>query len=235
MPQYDANNFKTVEIKSIWTGSRQEVTQVRHFNNAGGKPVATYRDSLKAGNWNTYQIDSAKYDANGNKIEELTLAKVFGVLTRTIKKEMTYTTDNQLISGVIYSILGNLYFPFQKITYTDAGGDNLVNEDFQFNTVMPPADPAWTSQARIIWGPAIVISDQNITTYETLMEYPNPASSTITLVGLKANPVVRIISYDGKEILAEPVNGGISISTLPAGIYLLYVSTHGVWKVFVKE
>lgn len=231
--QYDANNFKTGEIQSIWNGAWQVTTRVVYFNNVNGKPVATHRDSLKAGNWDTFSIDSATYDANGNQTEVLTLYKFLGVLTRSTKIEMSFNTNNELVSSIVYLAIGNLWVPNQKTTYLSVG-DLLYNQDFQFNLVFPPANPVWTNIGRIIWSPAVTPVGDNLTK-EPVVLYPNPATSFISLRGLSGNPVVRILSPEGREVYSTTAQNEISVSQLPSGIYFLEVPASGIRKVFIKK
>ena len=231
---YDANNFKTgVEI-SLWNGSWQVAARKRYFNNAAGKAIATYHDSLKAGNWDTYQVDSAQYDANGNKIEERTLLKVFNVLTRTSRTVYTYTTGNQLATGTVYiNVAGLFEYPNLKSTYTLAGGDNLVNTEQQYNTVMPPAAPVWTNISRFIWDP-LLISVQNATAHQCLA-YPNPAANRLYVTGIEPQTLIRIVAMDGREMMTEPYSGSIGLTTLPPGLYVVEVPATGLRQRFVKE
>lgn len=66
--------------------------------------------------------------------------------------------------------------------------------------------------------------------YETLSIYPNPAKDLVTLSrAMPANTILRIITADGREYLKNNDFSGNSINTssLPAGFYIIEVTTSG--------
>jgi len=65
--------------------------------------------------------------------------------------------------------------------------------------------------------------------------YPNPASKTLKVRGIEGQPEIRILSMDGRVLLAERYSGEISVSNLSVGLFVLEVPSLSLRKRFVKE
>lgn len=57
--------------------------------------------------------------------------------------------------------------------------------------------------------------------------YPNPTADEVTIHGVEAGAVIRLFTIDGRMLsntVADNENVNVSVSTLPAGTYLLQVN-----------
>ncbi len=77
--------------------------------------------------------------------------------------------------------------------------------------------------------------DEELFSKERFTFYPNPATKTLKVIGLKGQPEVRIVTMDGRVLLAEKYSDEISVSNLPAGLYVLDIPSLGLRKRFAKE
>ncbi len=77
--------------------------------------------------------------------------------------------------------------------------------------------------------------DEELFSKERFTFYPNPATKTLKVIGLEGQPEVRIVTMDGRVLLAEKYSDEISVSNLPAGLYVLDIPSLGLRKRFAKE
>lgn len=65
--------------------------------------------------------------------------------------------------------------------------------------------------------------------------YPNPTNGLIKIDGLERHALVQILATDGRMVLSTRYSEGISVQSLPSGIYILAVPELNIRKRFVKE
>lgn len=66
---------------------------------------------------------------------------------------------------------------------------------------------------------------------ESMRVYPNPAQRLVTITGLEANGIVRIVTIDGKLVKQLRTTGATlvtDVSSLPQGTYVLQYNNHGM-------
>jgi hypothetical protein len=88
---------------------------------------------------------------------------------------------------------------------------------------------------RDVIGELVPISSTSVKRVETarFSIYPNPASNTIQISGLRTSVDYTVYTLQGKRLLSGNTDGSIDIKPLPPGMFIL--RTQGTYARFVKE
>ena len=168
--------------------------------------------------------------------------------TCIIRKLWSYDTTIFEVTGLGNEIIGDDTIPFQFVKTSDDGywqwGGKVykyLGDYFCFYPQYATADP-WTGPIRCYEDSTIIIKFQDIpcdtsmfhigvneyVLDNSIMIFPNPATSSITINKKEGVPIEEAIIYNHlaqKVLETKPVNNTVDVSTLKPGIYFIEVAT----------
>jgi hypothetical protein len=124
--------------------------------------------------------------------------------------------------------LGTVFEPYMEVATMDDGAMALVNPAFQLPgtaIVDVYAEDLYESKRYLVHYTVFTGIDDKVT--PLVQVYPNPASGTLNVFGLK-DATVKLFSASGDQVIELNNFSGnsIDVSTLPAGIYVMNVTTN---------
>jgi len=136
-------------------------------------------------------------------------------------------------------VKGNINGETKSIRITDIYGSEITMEDLDFSQTL-----SWETVDGTEQFPACGLSTStaDVNTLDFVSVYPNPASSTLTFVGLEDVETIQIVSTNGQVVASQYLGGNVEtadldISNLATGVYVAKmngVNTSGT-VTFVKK
>lgn len=146
--------------------------------------------------------------------------------------EMVRGADNGWVKG---SINGET----KSIRITDIYGSEITMADLDFSTTL-----SWVTVSGTEQFPAcgLTTSSVDVNTLDYVSVYPNPASTSLTFVGLEDVQTIQIVSANGQIVASQFLGGNtatadLDVSNLATGVYVAKmtgVNTSGT-VTFVKK
>lgn len=123
-----------------------------------------------------------------------------------------------------------LYIPASEISYLlFADGDELFS--------IVKTDSEIVSGVRMVYFRNVPLSVEGVEAENIdLSVFPNPVVSQLTLQGLRGEIELKVLSLSGATMIVTvitPANNRVDVSSLAAGVYLLYVN--GTTVKFIKK
>lgn len=234
---YDLNDRRVETLNHDWTGSWELVSRITYVRDVNGNAVVKRDDVLLPGMvWEPTAIDSSVFNAQDQKLETTTWSVWFGSFAPSSRLEWTYNG-----SGEIATVTTYLMTPFPDpvpilFETRSSAGDNLLNQTFQRNTVLPNTTPVWENDFRWIYDPLSTAVEETDAARTPLLAYPNPASGIFQVMHDLRGPVdVTVFSNTGQQMggvrrfgTAERVQ--LDATHLANGTYLVQCQAGGVME-----
>lgn len=232
---YDMNDRRVETLNHDWTGTWELVSRKTYIRDANGNAVVQRDEVLLPGMvWEATAIDSSVFNAQDQKLETTMWTDWFGSFVPSNRIEWTYDGYGEVATVATY-----LMTPFPDpvpilFETRSSAGDNLLNQTFQRNTVLPNTTPVWENDYRWIFDPQILAVQESDVAATQLLAYPNPASdSFLVLHGFQGPVDVTVYSTTGQQMggsrrygTAERVQ--LDATGLANGSYIVQCQSEGV-------
>ena len=216
---YDNDGNMLLEYSYLWNWVIEEWLVLRRititYDSAGRILTAfVHMPDEQPGTWMETSRIINTFDSNGNLIEQIFAEFQFWTMMEVVTRQTSEVDTNITQAGVVwphgyvemlYNVptrqVGSILFP--GFGWIDAEAATFFYSEFDDDTTAIPDAPA-----------------------ASISIFPNPAVDSFVIDGIEENTLVSIADLSGRVVLQRTVspNESISVSHLPAGIYIVRVN-----------